>query len=93
MKKIKWLLYVKWPSGYYSPCSFTKNGALYITYYVIVKRGIRGKDKGEVREVLIVGMPKTKWEAYLTKEKAMIIGRELPPSDNEFLILKDGVNK
>lgn len=38
-------------------------------------------------------MPKTKWEAYLAKEKAMIVGREFPPSDNELLILKDGAIK
>lgn len=42
-------------------------GDYYVCYEVLVQRGIRGKDKGQVIEVLIVGVPKDKFKEFCQK--------------------------
>ena len=46
-----------------------ENGDYYFLYAVPnVKRGIRGKSKGQVNEILIVGVPKANLISYLRGE-------------------------
>lgn len=48
--------------------SANENGDFYVGYKVKVTRGIRGKTKGNVDEVLIVGVPKAKFNNFCIKE-------------------------
>ena len=41
-----------------------KNGDYYVGYTIPVKRGIKGKDKAIVDELLIMGVPKSKWPEF-----------------------------
>lgn len=47
--------------------AFNKNGSLYAIYKVNVQRGIKGKNKSKVDEVLIWGIPKSGAEKFLIK--------------------------
>lgn len=44
------------------------NGDYYVGYKVKVQRGIRGKTKSKVDEVLIVGIPKKDFKSFCLKE-------------------------
>ena len=48
--------------------TMNKNGDFYFIYSVEVQRGIKGKDKGKVKELLIVGVPKKNIEKYCVEE-------------------------
>lgn len=48
--------------------SIQENGAYFIYKIPNVKRGIRGKNKGNVNELIIVGVPIDKLEQYCKKE-------------------------
>lgn len=54
--------------------SIQSNG-VYFTYQLPVTRGIRGKDKGVVNELLIYGVPTKRVQAYCLKEKLVITDR------------------
>ena len=43
------------------------NGDYYVGYTVSVTRGIRGKTKGKVDEVLIIGIPRKEMESFCKK--------------------------
>ena len=47
--------------------SFNEHGAYFIYRVPSVKRGIRGKSRGHVDEVMIVGIPKNKVAEYIIK--------------------------
>lgn len=47
--------------------SKNNNGDYYIGYTVSVTRGIRGKTKGKVDELLIIGLPKAELEGFCNK--------------------------
>lgn len=49
--------------------SQNKNGDYYVGYKIPVTRGIRGKTKGTVDELIIVGMNKSKFEEFKEKHK------------------------
>lgn len=44
----------------------------YFVYQVEVQRGIRGKNKGKVKELLIVGVPKNQLNSYCKREGVRI---------------------
>ena len=44
--------------------SKNKNGDYYVGFLVPVQRGIKGKNKGKVDELLIVGVPKNKFPSW-----------------------------
>ena len=52
--KIKWI-------------SKNDNGDFYVGYTVSVQRGIRGKTKGKVDELLIIGIPKNQFKEFCNK--------------------------
>ena len=52
--------------------SANENGDFYVGYKVNVTRGIRGKTKGKVDEVLIVGVPKAKFNDFCIKEGIVV---------------------
>ena len=47
--------------------SKNNNGDFYVGYTVKVSRGIRGKTKSKVDEVLIIGIPKSEMESFCNK--------------------------
>ena len=47
--------------------SMNANGDFYVGYKVKVQRGIRGKTKSKVDEVLIVGVPKNDFKDFCLK--------------------------
>ena len=48
--------------------TINKDGNFYFIYSVEVQRGIRGKSKGKVNELLIVGVNKKNVESYCKNE-------------------------
>ena len=52
--------------------SQNKDGNWYVGYKVKVKRGIRGKAKGFVNEVLIVGMNSQKFYAWANRHHIIV---------------------
>lgn len=49
--------------------SKNKDGNFYIGYKVNVARGIRGKDKGHVDELIIIGLNKEKFQEFVIQHK------------------------
>lgn len=45
--------------------STNKDGNFYIGYKIKVQRGIRGKTKSQVDELLIIGIPRKKFKKYM----------------------------
>ena len=52
--------------------SLNEKGSAYFIYSLPVKRGIRGKTKGKVNEVIIVGVPKKQIGSYCYKHNLVI---------------------
>lgn len=68
--------------------SLNPHGA-YITYLVEnVARGMHGKTKGHVNEVLIVGVPNSKLEAFCHKENIYITNLAVRDSYTDTILLK-----
>lgn len=53
-----------------------KNGA-YFMYQIEVQRGIKGKSKSKVKEVLIDGIPFNKLQEYCIKNKFVITNKAI----------------
>ena len=60
-------------------------------YQIDVKRGMRGKTKGKVKEVLIVGIPKSAVENYCQTNKLIITNKAVYETtlDNPILFKED----
>lgn len=43
------------------------NGDFYVCYTIMVQRGIKGKSKSKVEEVIIVGVPKNQFKDFCNK--------------------------
>lgn len=52
--------------------SLNEKDSAYFIYSLPVKRGIRGKTKGKVNEVLIIGVPEKQLDSYCYKHNLMI---------------------
>jgi len=53
-----------------------KDGNYYAIYKVKVQRGIKGKTKSKVDELLIVGIPKSKFKDFCKKHNINVIEEE-----------------
>ena len=73
--------------------SLNKDGAYFI-YQVEVTRGIRGKTKGKVNEVIIFGVPYADLHRYCIEQHIFITNKAVYENDWDHPILwsKDGVN-
>lgn len=52
--------------------SRNENGDWYVLYKLRVQRGIKGKTKSKVDEVLIVGIPQAKFDAWCKKNNLVV---------------------
>ncbi|MCK9236403.1 MAG: hypothetical protein M0R77_21265 [Gammaproteobacteria bacterium] len=77
---IKWLNENK-----YSSCSFNKDGNLYFVERLKVQRGM-GNQLAD--EILIVGMNKKQVLAFLKRNNAVIVYRDIAPEESQIKITK-----
>ena len=52
--------------------SQNENGDWYVMYQIPVQRGIKGKTKSKVNEVLIVGIPGSKFDSWCKKNNLVV---------------------
>ena len=72
--------------------SFNKSGG-YFVYRLLVQRGIKGKTKSKVNELLIVGIPFKQMEKYCEEHEYIITSKALYQYDmKNKLLTRTGVN-
>lgn len=64
----KYIYYFEDSNGKRYDCSFTKGG-IYFIDRILVTRGIRGKNKGKIWELLIIGVPFKDLESFCKTRK------------------------
>ena len=64
--------------------SRNKDGNWYVGYRVKVQRGIKGKTKSKVDEVLIVGIPNSKFDEWCKKHNVRVVCRNSETLEEEY---------
>lgn len=76
--------FVKWlDSGKYSSCGFNSDGNLYIIEKLKVQRGMANQ---LADEVLIIGMNKKQILAFLKRNNAVIVFRDIDPDEEKMKV-------
>lgn len=65
--------YIKWQDDSYSKCAFNQDGNIYIFYLHLVQRGMGHQ---LVKELLIIGMNKSRISDFLKRKNAIIVWRD-----------------
>lgn len=60
-----------------------ENGDYYVGYKHKVQRGIKGKTRSKVDELLIIGIPKSKFKDYCEKEGIIIYDQQMEYESND----------